>query len=106
MLRNLVLNAPATDRTLGAVLVVNFSLTCCNVLSKHAALEDLVNGLRLVSGYGMAGFEDAREGHVAVLADDAAIVRGVGDEVGVSGVSKGGRSREIHRQGDVFPADP
>lgn len=106
MLRNLVLNAPATDRTLGAVFVVDFISTCCDVLSKHAALEDLVNGLRLVSGYGVTSFEDAREGHVAVLADDAADVRGVCDEVGVSGLSKGGRSREIHRQRDVFPADP
>jgi hypothetical protein len=48
-------------------------------------LEDLINGLGLICGYGMAGLEDTRERYIALLTNEAAVIGGVGDKIGVSG---------------------
>lgn len=60
--------------------------TGCYVVSEDGAGEDLVGGFGLVGWYFVAGLEDAREGEIAILADLAAYVRGVGGDVGVSRV--------------------
>ncbi len=53
----------------------------------------------------MAGLEDAREGEVAVLADEAAGA-GVGADGGVAGGAEGGKVGVGDLEGDGFGAEP
>jgi hypothetical protein len=54
----------------------------------------------------VAGLVDAGEGEVAVLADLAACVGGVGLDAGVAGGGKGLRSGMVYGEGDEFAAVP
>lgn len=77
-----------------------------DVLAADGAVEDAVGGFGLVGGHLVAGLEDAREGEVAVLPDQAARVGGVGDDVGVAGGTEGGVARVGDLEGDGFAAEP
>lgn len=103
---DIVLSIPAAGWTFSAVVAINFCFARRDVHSKHSALEDLINGLGLICGNGMASLEDTRERHIALLANETAVIGGIGDKVGVSSCTEGQRSREIHGQRDVFSADP
>lgn len=105
-LGHLVLPGPGTWGSIRAVALVGDDLARGDVLAEHATLEDLVDGLGLVGGDGVAGIKDAGEGHVAVLADQAAIVRRVSDDVGVAGGAEGRGGRVVDGERDVLDTDP
>lgn len=94
--------------TLGAVVRVRVDVDSArgDVLPEDGAGEDTVGGFGLVGRGFMAGLEDAREGKVAVLADEAAGVGGVGDDVGVAGSAEGRIARVGNLEGDGFGAEP
>lgn len=93
---------------LGAVAPVGVDVEGAggDVLAADGAVEDAVGGFGLVGGHLVAGLEDAREGEVAVLPDQAARVGGVGDDVGVAGGAEGGVARVGDLEGDGFAAEP
>ena len=90
---------------LGAIIGRDILLPRGDVLEAEHALEHLEGGFGLVEGDLVAGFVDAGEGEIAVLADFA--VLGAGDrEGGVAGFGEVGGVGVVDAEGGGFAAEP
>ena len=67
--RDLILRRPTRARALSAVVRARRHIPRRDILAEQRAVENPIRGLGLVGGDFVAGFEDAAEGQVAVLAD-------------------------------------